>query len=159
MRLLGSNVIRNRIKAMPTTGCCEVLLQYGHSKLLLEGCWLIEYHGPTATRPVRLLLCTTKSTLMSASSIRLETISMTAVVSAHQSSDDGIPSQHAPTVRDPGHFPLPFAAFRQASGSDTKHKGQSRASPRAGRRAVRAHGSAARRRSCPGSSCRASTRR
>jgi hypothetical protein len=139
MRLLGSNVIRNRIKAMPTTGCCEVLR---HSKLLLEGCWRIEYHGPTATRPVRLLRCTTKFTLMSASSIRLETISMTAVVSAHQSSDDGIPSQHAPTVRDAGHFPFhsQHSAKRQEAIPSTK---VNPAYPlERERRAVRAHGSA-----------------
>ncbi len=75
-------------------------------------------------------------------------ISIAAVISAHQPSDDAIPSQIAPVVRDPGHFPRPFAAFRLASKMipSTKvnpaHPSRQLVycphDPRAGRRALRA---------------------
>jgi len=62
-------------------------------------------HSPT---PADFSECT----LMSAASIRFETISIMPVVCAHHFADDAIPSQNARTVRDPGHRFIPLSKCR-----------------------------------------------
>ena len=61
-------------------------------------------HAQAPKRSGATLACP-KSIGMSGPRIRLETISIPAVASAHQSADVVIPSQIAATVREVGHFP------------------------------------------------------